>query len=478
MRKRHIISFLFCCILASVSGQTLEQAKALFLKGEYAKAKPVFKKYVQSQPSSANYNYWYGVCCLKTDAPQEALPHLELAAKRKIQNAPLYMGESYNALYRFEDAVKSYEEYIDILNKKKLPTDEAEQLLAKAKNNARMLKGVEDVCIIDSFVVDKAHFLDTYKLNEESGKLFTYNDYFKQEGKNEGTVYETEIGNKVYYSERGKNNALNIVSKNKMLDKWGDSNPLSASINGNGNSNYPFVLTDGTTLYFANDGEASMGGYDIFVTRYNTDTDDYLTPENVGMPFNSPYNDYMYAIDEYNELGWFASDRYQPENKVCIYVFIPNASKRIYNYEATDPDLMLHLAQLHALKETWKDKGVVKEAKERLKAAINHQPRKEKAVDFEFVINNDSTYYSIDRFKSPEAKTLFLKYQQMSADYFQQTEKLNAQRQSYAEADKTERLKMAPAILDLEKRTQEMSQELDTLAINARNKEIMYIKKQ
>ena len=45
----------------------------------------------------------------------------------------------------------------------------------------------------------------------------------------------------------------------------------------------------------------------------NTDT--YLAPENVGMPFNSPYNDYMYVIDEFNNLGWFASDRYQPEDK-------------------------------------------------------------------------------------------------------------------------------------------------------------------
>ena len=46
-----------------------------------------------------------------------------------------------------------------------------------------MLKGVEEVCIIDSFVVDKRNFLATYKLSEESGKLFTYNQFFGSEGK-------------------------------------------------------------------------------------------------------------------------------------------------------------------------------------------------------------------------------------------------------------------------------------------------------
>ena len=40
------------------------------------------------------------------------------------------------------------------------------------------------------------------------------------------------------------------------------------------------------------------------------------------MPFNSPYNDYMYVIDEYNNLGWFASDRFQPEGKVLSLIHI------------------------------------------------------------------------------------------------------------------------------------------------------------
>lgn len=86
-----------------------------------------------------------------------------------------------------------------------------------------MLKGVEDVCVIDSFVIDKANFLKAYKISEESGKLFTYNDYFKTKGYHPGTVYETEIGNRIYYSEQGEE-SLNILSKTKMLDEWSQGN--------------------------------------------------------------------------------------------------------------------------------------------------------------------------------------------------------------------------------------------------------------
>ena len=59
-----------------------------------------------------------------------------------------------------------------------------------------MLKGIEEVCIIDSIVVDKDRFLEVYKISPESGKLFTYNDFFQNKEEVEATVYETELGNK------------------------------------------------------------------------------------------------------------------------------------------------------------------------------------------------------------------------------------------------------------------------------------------
>ena len=95
-----------------------------------------------------------------------------------------------------------------------------------------------------------------------------------------------------------------------------------------GNDDFPFLLSDGTTLYFASDGEGSIGGYDIFVSRMNTEDGCFLRPDNLGMPFNSPANDYMMAINEVANLGWFASDRNQPQGKVCVYVFVPN-DKRV-----------------------------------------------------------------------------------------------------------------------------------------------------
>lgn len=471
-KKYFFLLLVICCCAANLSAQTLAEAQKLYANGQYEKAKPVFQKYVKSQPANGNYNLWYGVCCLKTGRASEAVKYLEVAVKKRITSGQLYLSQAYNDVYRFEDAIACYEEYIEALAKKKQPTEEAEKLLEKCKQTFRMLKGVEEVCIIDSFVVDKASFLSTYKISEESGSVYTYNEYFKTEGDHPGTVYETELGNKLYYSEPGKNSYLDIFAKNKLGDEWSKGLPLPGSINAMSNTNYPYVLTDGVTIYYASDGENSIGGYDIFVTRYNTNTDTYLTPENVGMPFNSPFNDYMYVIDEYNNLGWFASDRRQPTDKVCIYVFIPNTSKQIYNYESMEPQQMIALAQLRSLKETWNNKKKeVTDARQRLEAAIHHKPQEHRVVDFDFVIDDQRTYHALDDFQSEKAKELFRKYEQQEKAYNQQQLKLDNQRQWYAHASKEEKTKVAPSMLDLEKRVQQMSQELDKLATSVRNTE-------
>ena len=56
MKGKYIL-FLFCSLfLCEVSAQTLEQARALFTKGEYEKAKPVFKRYISRRSGETSRN--------------------------------------------------------------------------------------------------------------------------------------------------------------------------------------------------------------------------------------------------------------------------------------------------------------------------------------------------------------------------------------------------------------------------------------
>lgn len=457
----------------AASAQTLAQAKEWYGEGDYEKAKPVFARFVKSYPNNGNYNLWYGVCCLKTGDASGAVSPLEKAVKRRTPSGQLYLGQAYNQLYRYEEAVKTFEAYIADLAKRKRSTAEADSLLAISRLGLRLLRGVEQVQVIDSFVVDKLKLLEAYRLSPESGKLARYSDYSGQDDGG-GTAYENELGNRLYYSAPAADSTLQIFASSKLLDRWSQGRTLPANINEAGaNANYPYMLSDGMTLYYASDGKESLGGYDIFVTRYNTNSDTYLTPENVGMPFNSPYNDYLYAIDEYNNLGWFASDRYQPEGKACIYVFIPNASKQVYNYEGMAQDSLIALARLDSIAATWgMDTQNVAAAKARLQAALQYTPKDTgQRYAFTFVIDDGHTYHALDDFHSEEAKESYRQYAQTEDNLRQQQSKLDSLRRQYREADQTGKDNLAPAILDLEQLIRRLDAELHQAAKKIRRLE-------
>lgn len=460
---------------ACLPAQTLEQAKSLFKNKEYAKAKPVFQRYVKNNPGNASYNYWYGACCYETGEKDKAEKYLLVGAKRRVQEAFRYLGQLYFETYRFDEAADNYASYIEMLQKAKKETVAAEHELARAKEGARMLKGVEKVTFVDSVVVDKADLLEAYHIGHESGRLARAAEYTGQEEPADGTAYETELGNKRILA-RWQQTHWDLYSTNKQLQEWSRATPLAGNVNTPANENYPYMLSDGITFYYAADGEGSLGGYDIFVTRYNTENDTFFSPENVGMPFNSPANDYLMVIDEFNNLGWFASDRYQPEGKVCVYVFVPNASKETFNYENDDTALIRRRAQLTAIADTWGDTAVLKAAKQRMTIARYDKPEVATTPEFAFVIDDQTTYQTEADFRCPEAQAAFKQWQQKKKDWQKLADKLEQQRDAYSRADAAKRQEMRPALLDLEQRAEQMEVEIRQAPMEIRRLELTFLK--
>ena len=140
-----------------------------------------------------------------------------------------------------------------------------------------------------------------------------------------------------------------LFTKDMLGGKWSKPTELTG-IDNSESPNYPFMMADGITFYFAQKGESSLGGYDIFVTRYNSETGEFLRPNNIGLPFNSKANDYMYVIDELDSLGWLVTDRNQPDGKVCIYTFVPSKTRENLNLEEMTEDEVKPFAEIQSIK--------------------------------------------------------------------------------------------------------------------------------
>ena len=141
------------------------------------------------------------------------------------------------------------------------------------------------------------------------------------------------------------------------------------------------------------------------------------------MPFNSPYNDYMMVFDEVKGLGWFVSDRFQPEGKACVYLFIPNPEhKRV---ESEDIEVKRARAAITAIRDSWKESS---DYADLIRLSHTEIPYGEKKIekDFEFIIGNNIVYYKLDDINSPEAKGYYEKVVALNKQIKELNEKLAA----------------------------------------------------
>ena len=470
LRKVLFVHFLLAISLFGYA-QSLAQVKSLYDEGRYEEAKPGLERLVKQSPNNSSYNLWFGVCCYETKDNANAEKYLIVANKRKVMESYRYLAMLYTDLYRFSEAIEMWEEYITLQKKQKAEPSESEKKLEQARNLNRMLEKTEDVQVIDSIVTPKNAFLEAYNLSVESGVLTSYNDFFKNSQPVSSTVYTNQKGSGIYYARPAENGVYTIFSQSKLLDAWGDEKALLPSqLKDN---NYPFVLSDGVTMYFASKGYESIGGYDIYFTRYNTNTNTFLAPEQMGMPFNSPANDYMMVIDESKGTGWFVSDRNQPEDYVCVYLFIPDPSRKRIE-DISDHEELRRRAALSSIEETWKE-GV--NYAELIQLAFTDQPQNEmkKERDFEFFINDKTTYYSLNDIKSQEAKELFEEVLKINRQIINLNDKLEDIRNSYVNAQPSSREQLKPAILQAENQLFTLMERAREQEKKARNAEIRQI---
>ena len=455
--------------------QNQTQARKWFVEGEYAKAKPVFAKLVKSNPKSGSLNYWYGVCLNETGEHSAALPYLKKAIDSDVENAYRYMGDYYLSDGNYEEALDYYDQYLERVE----PTDSMFAIYTrraeKAKHELKFYKRVEKVVFVDSVVIAKNKFLTAYIIGTECGEINSTQNILGGNISDRSMAYRTEMKDKIYYSDINAFGDIQLYMCYKMFDGW--SKPIALDGLPEGDSNYPFLLADGVTIYFANDNPNGLGGYDIYVTRYNSETDRYLTAENLGMPFNSPANDYMMVIDEVNSLGWFATDRNQPEGMVCIYTFILSDTKQYYRYKEDSMEEIRRAASIHSIAATQTDQEAVRKAQQTLFKLELEAQSEDKKNEFTFVIDDFTDYHSLDNFKSPEARQLYTDWITKQKTLETLSFELEKKREEYTRASNNERRKMAEELLKMEQQHERLETEVMGMPQAIRNREINHRKR-
>ena len=358
------------------------------------------------------------------------------------------------------------------------PSPTPEELVHQAMLE-RMIANTAKIMFIDSIVVEKKDFLQYYCLNPETGTISSYQNHYKTNRQPNAYVYINELGNRGYLSQENSDGAISLYSCELVDNKWTRPSPLKG-INDQRKyrrMNYPFMMGDGETLYFAAEGSDGIGGYDIYTSTYDRETHRFLQPVNIGMPFNSEANDYMFVIDEYSNIGWFATDRNQSQDSVCIYTFIPNDDHTTYNPEIYPSEQIADFARITSIRKTWDDKQLLSDALARLQMTKDRQHQQNKSHDFVFIINDDVTYYQLSDFKVPENVKRYHQLCSIRAHSEKLAKVLNQVRSYYATTSQDERDELKSEILASEQKQHELNTEIHELEKRIRNEENIFLTK-
>ena len=335
--------------------------------------------------------------------------------------------------------------------KKKRPRKPAVEVPKEDPRITNMREMTQQILIIDSIVADKDQVMAQIHLSEDAGQLMTSKTFTGKAVS--GQAFVNEMGNKAYLSLPDDSLKQQLYTCDLLAGEWSQPEALQGLNDGLIETSYPYMLADGQTLYFAGQGEESIGGYDIFFTRYDAHSGRFLKPENLGMPFNSEANDYLYVIDEYRQLGYFVTDRRQPEGKVCIYIFVPAESRQTYDAGVYSEQQIRDFAAITRIADTWTDKKAREAAMARLKAVNSAQKRvKTVAPDAQqrLVITDALTYSTASDFKSKEAASLYQQLVQVRQKLGQLESQTEQLRTLYHQAGKAERKSLQTEIMEAE----------------------------
>lgn len=348
------------------------------------------------------------------------------------------------------------------------------------------LSRIEKIEILDSISVPEAEFFKAYRLPLSSGSLgdasaipmgienrdellktveYVFSNEegdFKMWAQPIGLLPKKETGETDDEEESdipdpSQDGLYTIVESSLLTDgSWSEPAVVPDRLRGGANAEFPFMMADGVTLYFAADGEESMGGYDIFVATRDATTGEYLQPQNIGMPYNSPSNDYLLSIDELNGVGWWATDRNAPDDSITIYLFKVNDFRA--NYDADeDEDTLISYARIDDYKSTLNPDSDYSELLATVKAI---KPVSTKKEEFRFILPGNRVYTNMTDFNNSSSRQLMKEYISASSGFDKESSRLRDLRRKYAlHPDR----KLGEEILGLEKKIENDRKELRRL---------------
>lgn len=327
-------------------------AKAYELNYDFEKAGEYYKKFLEREPADNKAtqakqfnNYRENAVALTQKPTGHKVVNLDTIVNTIFSEyAPVFLDKGNVLLYTFRGDTNVFYRKITTINP---AVDYYEEVYSsrfengqwtRPENAGTRFNGKRHNASVSASVDEKKLYLYRNLSNGNDGNLYETNfngkefsDPVLMEGINskewEGSA-TTTLDDKtiIFSSERnGGFGGKDLYKSTRGADgKWGTPVNLGPDINTPFDEDGPTLTADGSELYFSSKGHNSMGGYDIFVSKF--DGDKFGKAENMGYPINSMSDDIYLFIPLSGDRLYFSSARNGALGYMDIYYVNRNVS--------------------------------------------------------------------------------------------------------------------------------------------------------
>ena len=268
-----------------------------------------------------------------------------LDAQSDLSDSLIVQGELLHAQYDFDAALDAYDQALEILKER---GDSLDVLLLKDKmllseNGSNMSGFAYSPYVVAKHKFGLDDFFLYYPLQDRSwravpNQLDSVRYRFSQ------AVYAPDDAREIYFSSEDEDGIRNIYMTEFQDSLWTRPVLLNEHLVSPADEIYPMVSADGRTMYFASSGLYGVGGYDIYMSEWSEDDNDWSVPVNMGFPYSSPADDFLFVNSDDNRYTFFASNRDCGADSVWIYVLEYDSMP--VRKAIDDPVLLLELSDL------------------------------------------------------------------------------------------------------------------------------------
>lgn len=273
-----------------------------------------------------------------------------LDAQNNKVDSLLREGDLLRGRYRFEESLEPYTRALEISKDSvfmltdSLVHQTVSDRILMSENGRNMASYAYDPVVVARHRFSLEDFFLYYPLPDKSWRKTPNQLDTLKDSRFAQALYAPEGMWEIYYSATDDNGIRNIYMTEKEDTIWTYPALLNENLTSASNEIYPMLSPDGKSLYFASEGLYGVGGFDLYVSHWDYENSEWGAPVNLGFPYSSPADDFLFVNTPDGEHTLFASNRDCSADSVWVYVLeFDNMPVR---HAVEDPEELMTLSKL------------------------------------------------------------------------------------------------------------------------------------